>query len=47
VLVVAGTRSVEEREEIERIVKSPLRGNWPELRFEKCLDDVTLAVTEG
>jgi hypothetical protein len=42
VLVVSGTRSVEEREEIERIVKNPLRGDWPELRFEKCLDAVTL-----
>lgn len=47
VLVVSGTRSPEEREEIERIVKNPMRGDWPELRFEKCSDAVTLAVTDG
>lgn len=45
VLVVSGTKSPAEREEIERIVKNPLRGDWPELRFEKCLDAVTPAVT--
>ena len=47
VLVVSGTRSPEEREEIERVVKNPLRSGWPDLRFEKCLDAVTLALTAG
>lgn len=47
VLVVSGTRSPEEREEIERIVINPVHSENPVLRFEKCLDSITLAVTAG
>jgi hypothetical protein len=46
-LVVSGTRSVAEREEIERIVLNPMRGEHPMLRFEKCLDSVGLAITDA
>lgn len=41
VLVIVGTRSVEEREEISAVVKNPLRDETqPVLRFDKCLDVV-------
>jgi hypothetical protein len=47
VLVVSGTRNKEERTEIEAIVMTPGRSEHPELRFEKCLDAITLAVNDG
>lgn len=46
-LVVVGTRNWGEREEISRILMNPCRSEHPVLRFEKCLDPVTLAITAG
>lgn len=45
VLVVVGTSSPAEREEIRAIVQNPCRVSQPKLMFEKCLDHVTLAIT--
>ena len=46
-LVVVGTRSHEERAEITNIVENPARAWYPKLSFEKTLDAVTLAITNG
>jgi hypothetical protein len=46
VLVVSGTRSAEEREEIRAIVENPYRDAHPELRFERNLDKVMLEITD-
>jgi len=47
VLVVSGTRSKEQREEVRAIVQNPYREVRPVLRFERCLDTGLLAITDG